>query len=287
MTDDQANLALEPLRLLRGDIARVEGKIDGLAEEIAEVKHALSGLADFVVPDVGPHPGCRGAGRTAWKGLGRRHEGSVSARMDSYDVVIVGGAAMGASTAYHLAADPGFDGTILVVERDPSLARAASSLSAASIRQQFSASVNIRISLHGLRFLRAAGDLLEVDGERPEIGFVEGGYLLLASEAGAAVLAANHAAQSAEGADIALLDPAALAARCPWLGLDGVAAAGFGRSGEGWFDGWGLVQALRRKARARSGRSSSRARSSRWNARGGGSRRPASPTGGGSPAAHW
>jgi glycine/D-amino acid oxidase-like deaminating enzyme len=169
---------------------------------------------------------------------------------ESADVVIAGGAAMGSSVAYHLLADPGFRGRVVVVEPDPTYARSASALSAASIRQQFSAPVNIRISLHGIAFLRGIGERLEVDGDRPDIGLREGGYLYLASEAGAGVLAENHAVQTAEGADIALLDVEALGRRFPWLNRDGLRAGAFGRSGEGWFDGWGLLQALRRKARS-------------------------------------
>ena len=111
------------------------------------------------------------------------------------DVVIVGGAAMGSSVAYHLLADPGFSGRVVVVEKDPTYRRSASALSAASIRQQFSSPVNIRISLHGIAFLRAVGEHLAVDGERPEIGLREGGYLYCATAAGASVLRENHALQ--------------------------------------------------------------------------------------------
>ena len=50
--------------------------------------------------------------------------------MSKADVVIVGGAAMGSSIAYHLTADPGFSGKVTVVERDPTYATASSSLSA-------------------------------------------------------------------------------------------------------------------------------------------------------------
>ncbi len=53
------------------------------------------------------------------------------------------------------------------------------------------------------------------------------------------------------GADIALLDSAALAARFPYLSVDDVAIASLGLSGEGWFDGYGLMQAFRKAARAR------------------------------------
>jgi glycine/D-amino acid oxidase-like deaminating enzyme len=172
------------------------------------------------------------------------------AMADHADVVIAGGAAMGSSVAYHLMAHPGFHGRVLVIEKDPTYARSASALSAASIRQQFSTTVNIRISLHGIGFLRSIGQHLAVDGEVPDIGLREGGYLFLAgSEAGAATLAANHRLQTQESADIVLMDQAALAARYPWLRCDDLAAGAWGRSGEGWFDGWSLLQAFRRKAR--------------------------------------
>ncbi|HEX2725266.1 MAG TPA: FAD-dependent oxidoreductase, partial [Beijerinckiaceae bacterium] len=169
---------------------------------------------------------------------------------ENYDVVIVGGAAMGSSVACHLLSDRAFGGRVAVVEKDPTYQRSASALSAASIRQQFSAVVNVRISLHGIAFLRAIGDLLEVGGERPDVALREGGYLHLATAAGASVLADNHALQLAEGADILLMDQADLKERFPWLNVADLAAGAWGRSGEGWFDGWALLQAFRRKARA-------------------------------------
>lgn len=165
----------------------------------------------------------------------------------SFDVIVVGGGVHGASAAYHLAAS-GFGGTVLLVEKDPALARAASALSAGGIRQQFSAPVNIAISLHGIAFLRQAGELLAVDDERPDVALREGGYLFLASPAGQETLRRNHALQSAMGADVAVLDGEGLRAAFPWLSMDGVVAGCLGRSGEGWFDGYGLAQALKRKA---------------------------------------
>jgi glycine/D-amino acid oxidase-like deaminating enzyme len=161
--------------------------------------------------------------------------------------VIIGGAAHGASLAYHLAAAK-FDGSILVIEKDATFQKAATALSASSIRQQFSTATNIEISLYGIDFLRRIGDLLEVDGERPSVSLNEGGYLFLATREGAPVLAENHALQVSLGADIAHLDAAGLIEKFPWLAAGDLAAGCWGRTGEGWFDGYGLMQALRRKA---------------------------------------
>jgi len=168
----------------------------------------------------------------------------------TFDVVIAGGAAIGSSLAYHLAhlAMPG--PRILVVEPDPTYQRSASALSAGSIRQQFSCAVNIDVSLHGIAFLRQAAERLGVEGETADIGLKEIGYLYLATAPGAPLLAEFNALQNARGADIALYDRPALARRFPWLASGDLAAGSWGRTGEGCFDGYGLTQAFRRKARS-------------------------------------
>ncbi len=165
-----------------------------------------------------------------------------------FDVVIAGGAAMGSSLAYHLAADAGFKGRVLVVEKDPTYAKAATSLSLSSIRQQFSSALNIRVGLAGVAFLKSARETLAVEGDAPDLPLTEHGYLYLATEGGAEALRANHATQIAEGADVALLAPDDVTARYPYLSVEGVALASLGLSGEGWFDAYSLMQALRRKA---------------------------------------
>jgi FAD-dependent oxidoreductase domain-containing protein 1 len=169
---------------------------------------------------------------------------------ETFDVVIAGGAVMGSSTAYHLAADPGFTGRVLVVEKDMTYAKAATSLSLSSIRQQFSSPINIRVGLAGVAFLREVKQTLEVDGEPSDVPLTENGYLYLASEAGAQVLRDNHVVQAREGADIALLSPEEIQARFPYLSVEGVALGALGLRGEGWFDSYQLLQAFRRKARS-------------------------------------
>ncbi len=155
---------------------------------------------------------------------------------------------MGAATACFLARDHGV--AVTVLERDLGFARASSALSASSIRQQFSQPANIALSQWSLGFLQRVGEELALGDERPEVGLVEAGYLYLATPAGAATLRAQQAVQTAAGAEIALLEPAALQARFPWLDVQGLALGSLGLRGEGWFDGPALHQALRRKARA-------------------------------------
>jgi glycine/D-amino acid oxidase-like deaminating enzyme len=133
-----------------------------------------------------------------------------------------------------------------VIERDPTYCRAATALSAASIRQQFSTRENIRMSRFGVTFLK---DFCTRFGAASDPGFREGGYLLLASEQGRDTLSANHAVQAAEGADIVVMDGRELAARFPWLSANDLAAGAYGRSGEGWFDAHSFLSALRRAAR--------------------------------------
>jgi FAD-dependent oxidoreductase domain-containing protein 1 len=167
-----------------------------------------------------------------------------------FDVVIVGGGVMGCSVAYWLAANPDFSGTIAVIERDPTYARATTALSVGSIRQQFSTPENVLMSLFGAQFLAAIGDYLAVGDEAPSVSLVEGGYLFLATEAGRGILESNHRVQRPLGAQNVLLEAPALAERFPWLNTEGIALGSLGLRNEGWLDPYGLLQAFRRKALA-------------------------------------
>lgn len=169
----------------------------------------------------------------------------------AYDVVIVGGGVVGSAIAYFLAGETDFTGSILVVERDPTYAEAATGRSAGGIRQQFSTPENVRMSQFGAAFLKSIGDHLAIEGEAPpDVSFVEGGYLFLATEAGLPVLTANHAVQTGLGARVELLSPAGLRDRFPWLNVEDLAGGSLGLADEGWFDPHALLQAFRRKARS-------------------------------------
>lgn len=166
------------------------------------------------------------------------------------DVVIVGGGVIGSAIAYFLAAQPAFDGRIVVVEKDSTYERASTPRSAGSIRQQFSIEENILISRFCINFLNSIHEYLCIDEETPDVGFIEAGYLFLADSAGAAILRENHALQRRCDASIDLLSPPQLKDRFPWLRVDDLAAGAHGVEGEGWLDPYSLLQAFRRKARS-------------------------------------
>ena len=165
-----------------------------------------------------------------------------------YDVVIIGGGVVGSSIAFHLAEQG--QRSVLVIERDPSYARASSALSASSIRQQFTTPVCMAMSRYGFAFLRDVGERLAVDGSRPDVGLVERGYLYLAPAGKSGGLEAAIRVQHDNGVAVERLTPSQLAERFSWLNVDDLGLGALGVAGEGWFDGYSLMQAFRIKARS-------------------------------------
>lgn len=172
-------------------------------------------------------------------------------RVEHADVVIVGGAIVGSSVATFLRRREDWHGRVVVVERDLTYRTASTTLSAASIRLQFSTDLNIEISRFGIGLIKHLDEWLGVPDEpTPGIDFVEGGYLFLASPAGRGILEQNHAIQRAHDVPVALLGPDELRARFPWMATDDLAGGSLGLSDEGWFDAYALLQVFRRKARS-------------------------------------
>ncbi len=161
------------------------------------------------------------------------------------DVVICGGAAVGAATAWHLATAEDRPARIVVVERDPTYAAAATALSAAGIRQQFSDPLNVRMSQYGVAFIRDFGTRFGI-----HLDFRENGYLFLAAgEAQAEALRRRFEVQSAANAQVALLTPLALGERFRHMRTEDLTLASLGLAGEGWFDNMGLLRGLREGAK--------------------------------------
>ena len=166
---------------------------------------------------------------------------------DHYDVIIIGGAVMGSASAWFLASNPDFDGSILVVERDPAFTHCSSALSLSGVRHQFSCEINIRISMFASGFIREFREIVG-DEDAPDLNLIENGYLFLASENGKAVLEQNHAAQTKCGARTELMTPDEISRKFPFFATEDIALGSWNPEGEGWFDGPGMARALRKAA---------------------------------------
>jgi FAD-dependent oxidoreductase domain-containing protein 1 len=167
--------------------------------------------------------------------------------MSGADIVIVGGGGIGCAAAYFITKlAPSL--RVVVCERDPSYARAATVLAAGGIRQQFSTPENVLMSRFGVDFLQHAASELAVRGDAPELGYVAGRYLRLASEEGAEAARAQAEMQRGLGAAPETLERDALKARFPWMNVEDVGVGVLGGPGEGVFDPYALLQALRRKS---------------------------------------
>ncbi|WP_022704820.1 NAD(P)/FAD-dependent oxidoreductase [Pseudorhodobacter ferrugineus] len=168
----------------------------------------------------------------------------------SYDVVIVGGAMMGSSTAWFLAQNPDFNGTVLVVERDPSYEFAATSHTNSCIRQQFSTGLNVKISQFGAEFVQNLPRFMGSDA--PKLTIQNFGYMYLANSAAFAdVLRASHKVQVAAGAATQLMTPDQIKAAYPFYAVDDLTLGSINTVDEGYFDGITLFDMFRRGARAK------------------------------------
>ncbi|WP_127560979.1 NAD(P)/FAD-dependent oxidoreductase [Nioella ostreopsis] len=177
---------------------------------------------------------------------------SQTPQRDSYDVVIIGGAIMGSSLAWWLTENADFDGSVLVVERDPSYLKCASTLSNSCIRQQFSTELNVRISQFTADFCRNLRANMGGDDRVPNLEVHNFGYLYLAdTEDFADVLRANQTVQRAAGADTRLLTADQIAADYPFYDLDGIVLGSINTRDEGYWDGGTLFEWFRRSAQSR------------------------------------
>lgn len=167
----------------------------------------------------------------------------------AYDVVIIGGAATGSSTAWFLSQMKDFTGTVLVVERDQSYEFAATSLSNSCIRQQFSTELNVKISQFGAEFSQNLPKYM--GGEAPKLKIRNFGYMYLAADEGFAnVLRTQQKVQVDAGAETRIMTPEQIKAAYPFYAVDDLVLGSINLKDEGYFDGYTTFDWFRRQARA-------------------------------------
>ena len=170
----------------------------------------------------------------------------------SYDIVIIGGAIMGSSTAWFLSDNPDFKGSVLVIEKDPTYEKAATTLTNSCIRQQFSNELNVKISQFGAEFYKNLGKYMNGDERVPQLSIRSFGYMYLAdTQDFANVLRDNQKVQIAAGAATQLMTPEDIQRNYPFYNTDDLVLGSINRVDEGYFDGSAMFECWKRSARER------------------------------------
>lgn len=159
--------------------------------------------------------------------------------------IIIGGGGIGSAIAYFLSSMQ-TGGRITVVERDPTYRSASSSLSASSIRQQFSTPINVQLSQFGYAFMQSMAG----GQQHSPVGLESRGYLFLGRDDQADSLRQRTRGVRELGGAVEEFDRAKLIDRYPWMRADDLVYASQGMEGEGWFDGYMLQQWYSSRARS-------------------------------------
>lgn len=167
----------------------------------------------------------------------------------TYDIVIVGGAMFGAAVAWFLSSNVDFDGSVLVVERDPTYQFASTSHTNSCMRQQFSQSINIRVSQFAAEYVKDFRTFMGGDERVPVLDIHNFGYMYLADgEAAAETLKAAQKMQAACGAGTRFMTRDEIAQAYPFYNLDGIIGGNHNLVDEGYFDGQTLFDWWKRRA---------------------------------------
>ena len=174
----------------------------------------------------------------------------MTAKYTSYDVIIIGGAMYGSSVAWWLTQMPGFQGRVLLIEKDPTYEYAATSHTNSCIRQQFSNATNIAISRFGVEFIKGFQAFMGEDSGAPPITLQSFGYLYLADTPEfAQSLSESQKLQTSLGAATRHMTREEIAAAYPFYWLDDILAGNHNLQNEGYFDGGTMFDWFRRMAR--------------------------------------
>jgi glycine/D-amino acid oxidase-like deaminating enzyme len=155
---------------------------------------------------------------------------------------------MGSSLAYHLLRD-GLDGSVAILEKDPTYKYASTTLSAGGVRQQFSTKINIDISLYSISAIERFDEELAVEGEKAHAEFRRVGYLFLGGENNWEILKRQYELQKSLGVDVELLTPEDIKNMVPDMNTEGLLGGSYGPRA-GYTDPYGILQGYLRKARS-------------------------------------
>ena len=168
---------------------------------------------------------------------------------DKYDVVIIGGAIMGSSTAWFLSQNPDFNGTILVVEKDQKYEFCSTAHTTSCIRQQFSTKLNVEISQFAANFINNFHKYMDSDARVPKLKIKSFGYMYLAADEDFAEnLKINQKVQEAAGAATELLTPDEIKSRYPFYNVEDIKLGSINLVNEGYWDSITAFEWMKNKA---------------------------------------
>ena len=177
---------------------------------------------------------------------------STTPAKSTYDVVIIGGAIMGSSIAWFLSDNPGFDGSVLVIERDPTYENCSTTHTNSCMRQQFSTDLNVRISQFAADFVKNLRQHMGGDDRVPELSIRSFGYMYLAdNDDFADVLRESQAVQLAAGAATKLMTPDEIKRDYPFYNVDDIVLGSINLVDEGFWDATAVFDWWRRSSRER------------------------------------
>ena len=152
------------------------------------------------------------------------------------DIVIIGGGIIGSSIAFNLLND-GFNGHVVIMERDSSYQFASSALALGGVRQQFMSAVNIRMVQYSLTVLEQV----------PECQFRKRGYLFLGNQSNWSNLKRRYDIQKSLGAQCELVSVDDIRRLVPELRCDDIVGGLLGPQ-DGYVDPRATLRAFRTKA---------------------------------------
>ena len=173
-------------------------------------------------------------------------------KQNSYDVVIIGGAMYGSSVAWWLSDNKDFDGSVLVVERNPTYENSSTACTNSCIRQQFSNEINVKISQFGAEYIKNFRAFMGNDDRVPDVVLQSYGYMYLADTPEfAATLKEALAVQQSLGSGTKHMTREEIARDYPFYMLDDIVGANHNLIDEGYFDGNTLFDWWKRSSKER------------------------------------
>jgi FAD-dependent oxidoreductase domain-containing protein 1 len=152
------------------------------------------------------------------------------------DVLIIGGGVIGSSIAFNLKND-GFDGRVVVIERDPSYQFASSALAMGGVREQYLSAVNVALAQFSIALYE----------KTPEVDFHQRGYLFLGNKENWENLRRRYEIEKSLGVHVDLLTVADIRNLVPELRCDDLVGGIIGRR-DGYVDPRKVLRFSRKRA---------------------------------------